>query len=156
MVWMHAAGSHAPAAQGLTDYKFYCFGGEPRFLYVSQGLEDHSTARISFLNLNWAFVPFSRGDYVPFEKLPSRPASLDRMVEFARTLSRGIPFVRVDFYDVEGEPRFSEMTFYPCSGFMPFDPPEWDLIVGEMLSLDGAYGQFGGARCPIAWTGGRR
>lgn len=37
---------------GLTDYKFYCFDGTPEFLYVSKGLDDHSTARISFLNLD--------------------------------------------------------------------------------------------------------
>lgn len=127
---------------GLTDYKFYCFGGNPRLLYVSRGLENHATARISFLNLDWTFAPFSRNDYASFEELPKRPASFDKMVKLARTLSEGIPFVRVDFYDVAGEPKFSEMTFHPCSGFMPFDPPEWDLRLGDMLSLEGAYGPF--------------
>lgn len=144
MMWLHANEVLVSSPGGLTDYKLYCFGGEPRFLYVSQGLEDHETARISFLDLDWEFAPFRRDDYAPFEELPERPASLDRMVELARVLSEGIPFVRVDFYDVGGAPRFSEMTFHPCSGFMPFRPAEWDLRVGEMLSLDGAYGPLGG------------
>ena len=132
-----------PGLSGMIDYKLYCFEGEPKFLYVSQGLDDHSTARISFLNLDWTLAPFSRGDYAHFEELPMKPACFDRMVEFARTLSAGIPFVRVDFYDVGGVPVFSEMTFHPCSGFMPFNPREWDLRIGNMLSLDGAYGPFG-------------
>ena len=142
-MWLHGVGLTDPTPRGLTDYKFYCFGGEPGLLYVSQGLEDHSTARISFLNLNWTFAPFSREDYAPFEELPEKPASYESMLDFSRTLSAGIPFVRVDFYDVLGEPRFSEMTFHPCSGFMPFSPREWDERLGDMLSIDGAYGPFG-------------
>lgn len=144
-LWLHVGEELPRSDAGLTDYKFYCFGGDPRLLYVSQGLEDHSTARISFLNLDWTFAPFTREDYAPFEELPDKPASFNRMLELARMLSEGIPFVRVDFYDVGGEPRFSEMTFHPCSGFMPFSPREWDLRIGDMLSLDGAYGPLGGA-----------
>lgn len=143
-MWLHLERRSDVAPIGLTDYKFYCFSGEPRFLYVSQGLEDHSTARISFLNLDWTFAPFCREDYTPFEVLPDKPVSFGEMVGFARTLSDGIPFIRVDFYDVSGEPRFSEMTFHPCSGFMPFSPREWDLRIGDMLLLDGAYGPLGG------------
>ena len=143
-LWLHVGEEPSRSDAGLTDYKFYCFDGEPRLLYVSQGLENHSTARISFLNLDWTFAPFTREDYAPFEKLPDKPASFNRMLELARTLSEGIPFVRVDFYDVGGESMFSEMTFHPCSGFMPFSPMEWDLRIGDMLSLDGAYGPLGG------------
>lgn len=144
VMWLHFERPGNAVPKGLTDYKICCFGGEPKFLYVSQGLEDHSTARISFLSLDWTFAPFSREDYVPFEELPVRPASFDKMVGLARTLSVGIPFVRVDFYDVSGEPAFSEMTFHPCSGFMPFNPREWDMRIGDMLSLDGAFGPHGG------------
>lgn len=143
LMWLHADGSLGGNSRGLTDFKFYCFDGRPAFLYVSQGLEDHSTARISFLNPDWSFAPFSRDDYMSFEELPEKPVSFDKMVEFAKTLSDGIPFVRVDFYEVDEEPRFSEMTFHPCSGYMPFQPTEWDLRVGEILSLEGAYGPFG-------------
>lgn len=44
--------------KGLIDYKFYCFDGEPKFLYVSEGLEDHFTANISFVSLEWEKLPF--------------------------------------------------------------------------------------------------
>ena len=119
----------------ITDYKFYCFHGEPRFLYVSQGLEDHSTARISFLSLDWEFEPFHREDYAPFETLPSKPGSFDEMQRLACVLANDIPFVRVDFYDQGSRALFSEMTFSPCSGMMPFTPREYDAEVGAMLDI---------------------
>lgn len=119
----------------MTDYKFYCFDGEPRYLYVSQGLEDHETARISFLSLDWDFMPFRRGDYRPFKELPPKPVPLDEMVGIARTLSKGIPFVRVDLYEHGGGVLFSEMTFHPCSGFMPISPESADEEMGSHLRL---------------------
>ena len=54
------------------------------------------------------------------------------MIEAAETLGQGFDFVRVDFYEIDGAPRFGEMTFYPGSGLDPFDPPEIDLILGRL------------------------
>lgn len=120
---------------GLTDYKFYCFGGNPKMLYVSQGLENHETARISFLDLNWQFAPFSRSDYAPFEQLPPKPKTFDEMLKIAGKLSQDIPFLRVDLYEIKGKVYFSELTFCPCNGMMPFDPPEYDKILGDWIKL---------------------
>lgn len=120
---------------GMLDYKFYCFNGEPKFLYVSEGLDNHETARISFLTMDWKFANFKRADYVGFENLPNKPQSFSEMIELSKKLSSGIPFVRVDFFEHNSKPRFSEMTFHPCGGFMPFDPPEWDQKLGSMLDL---------------------
>lgn len=120
---------------GMVDYKFYCFSGVPRLLYVSKGLEDHSTARISFLSLDWEFAPFNRSDYLPFEELPYEPKCLQEMIRVAKDLAAGIPFVRVDLYEVSGSPLFSEMTFSPCAGFMSFNPAEWDLRLGAWIEL---------------------
>lgn len=122
-------------SKGMVDYKFYCFSGEPMFLYVSQGFENHETTRLSFINMDWSPTPFSREDYEPLEVLPDQPACFNEMAGIARRLSRGIPFVRVDLFIYEGKPRFSEMTFCPCAGFMKFVPREYDRIVGDMLTL---------------------
>src|SRR5699024_256323 len=86
---------------GLTDYKFYCFDGVPKYLYVSSGLENHATARISFLTLDWKFAPFGRSDYKPFEELPRKPENLQAMIETAKNLSEGFPFLRVDLYEIK-------------------------------------------------------
>ena len=121
---------------GLKDYKFYCFNGEPKFLYLSQGLEDHATARISFVSLEWEREPFRRIDYKEFEELPSKPVCLGEMVRLARELSKGIPFLRVDFYEVNEKVYFGELTFYPGSGYTEFYPEEWNKRIGDMISLD--------------------
>ena len=121
--------------QKLIDYKFYCFHGNPMLLYVSEGLEDHFTAKISFLNMDWTRAPFFRSDYKDFEILPDRPREYDRMISVAETLSKGVPFIRVDLYEVRGKIYFSELTFSPCSGMMPFEPEEWDKKLGEWLKL---------------------
>jgi len=119
----------------LIDYKFYCFGGEPKFLYVSQGLSNKETATISFLTMDWQFAPYERCDYPPMAQLPEKPRTFDKMVEFAKKLSAGIDFLRVDLYEINGKLYFSELTFSPCAGFMPFKNPEHDLEVGKMLIL---------------------
>ncbi|MBD5550038.1 MAG: glycosyl transferase [Lachnospiraceae bacterium] len=119
----------------LIDYKFYCFNGQPKFLYVSQGLENHKTAKISFLNLDWTFADFYRSDYEPFEEIPEKPQNYEKMIEIAKVLSKGIPFVRVDLYEVKNRIYFGELTLTPCSGMIPFMPQEADLRLGEMLEL---------------------
>ncbi len=121
---------------GLMDYKFYCFNGEPKYLYVSKGLNDHSTAQISFLTMDWKFAEFCRSDYKPLAELPKKPSKYEEMKEIARNLSKNIPFLRVDLYEVDEKIYFSELTFYPCSGLMPFEPKEWDYTLGELLKLE--------------------
>ena len=120
----------------IVDYKFFCFNGKARFFYVSQGLEDHATARISFYDLQGNPMPFCRSDYRPFEN-PRLPQNMDTMVTLAETSAKAIgsPFIRVDFYEIHGKIYFSEYTLHPCSGVMPFQPAQWDHKVGEWLQL---------------------
>ncbi|HFI0796648.1 TPA: ATP-grasp fold amidoligase family protein, partial [Streptococcus suis] len=122
--------------KSLVDYKFYCFDGIPKFLYVSQGLEDHSTARISFLNLDWSFAPFYRSDYNHFESLPKKPKNFDKMISLAKKLSANRIFVRVDLYEINNQVYFSELTFTPGSGWMAFQDYQQDLEMGKLLHLN--------------------
>lgn len=123
------------SSRSLKDYKFYCFNGEPRFLYVSEGFETPSSAKICYITLDWKMAPFQRTDHARFDYLPDPPANFDKMVDFARLLSESIPFVRVDFYEINKQIYFGEMTFYPVGGHAQFDPPEWDETIGEWLDL---------------------
>lgn len=120
---------------GLVDYKFYCFNGNAKFLYVSEGMENHKTAKISFLNLDWTFAPFKRNDYKAFDNLPKKPITFNEMINIAQKLSNEIPFLRVDLYDIADKIYFSELTFAPCGGMMPFDPEKWDCILGDWIKL---------------------
>ncbi len=124
-------------AKGLTDYKFFCFGGEAKMIYVSQGLEDHSTPSISFYDMQGKEMPFHRSDFKPMMAGFQMPENFDQMTEVANTLAAEIncPFSRVDLYSVNGKIYFSEITFFPCGGMLPFEPKEWDYTFGDSIKL---------------------
>ena len=121
----------------LSDYKFYCFHGVPKFLYYSTGMEDHKTARITFLDMNWNKTPFQRSDYLNHadSELPEKPKEFDELVRIASKLSEGIPFLRVDLYVLKDGIYFSELTFSPCSGMMRFEPEIYDKVLGHFLHV---------------------
>jgi hypothetical protein len=66
---------------------------------------------------------------------PTPPKSLGAILEASEQLGNGFSFVRTDFYDVEGEPRFGELTFYPGSGLERVEPPRLDLLMGLLWSV---------------------
>lgn len=121
--------------EALTDYKFYCFNGVPLYLYVSVGLDNHETAKISFLTTDWTFAKFGRTDYKALDVLPPKPQNLEKMIEISKKLSTGFPFLRVDLYEINGQVYFGELTFTPCAGMMPFNPPDADLEIGKLLDI---------------------
>lgn len=118
----------------IVDYKFYCFQGEPKFLYCGKGLTEDHSLKIDFYDLEWNLMPFYRTDYHRLGAVP-KPDCLDEMIAIARALSKGVPFVRIDLFAVNNQIYFSEFTLCPASGFMRFVPEEYDRIVGEWLEL---------------------
>lgn len=118
----------------IIDYKFYCFNGEPRFLYCGQGLTTDHSLKIDFYDLDWKRMPFYRTDYHRLGDIP-KPKHLDEMITIAKKLSKGIPFVRIDLFEINDVVYFSEFTLCPASGLMPFVPKEYDRIVGDWLDL---------------------
>lgn len=127
----------SPRGEGLTDYKFYCFNGEPKFLYVAFAnmVDGRKNDLLTYLNLDWSKAPFYRTDHGQLEQLPEKPAQFDDMLEIAKKLSQGIPFLRVDLYYISGQIYFSELTFSPGSGFGKFSPLEWDRKLGDWITL---------------------
>lgn len=119
----------------LVDYKFYCFNGIPQYLYVSEGLENHATAKIDFFDMDYNYAPFGRTDYKRFPEKPQKPTNFIKMKELSKILSENIPFVRVDFYEINNQIYFGELTFSPCGGYMPFDPKEYDKKLGDWIDL---------------------
>ena len=125
---------------GLPELRVWCFGGEPRFIRRSSGLSGTPVYRERvrykgiFLDLDWNPMPF---DYRGRETAepPARPSYLDELLAAARALSRDMPLVRIDFTDCGGRLYFGEFTIYPFAGLNPWDPPETDLILGDMVDL---------------------
>lgn len=119
----------------LRDYKFFCFDGEPRMLFVAS---DRQTAgeetKFDFFDMDYNHLDLRNGHpnaAVP----PEKPVQFGLMRELAQKLSQGFPHVRVDLYEVNGRVYFGEMTFYHWSGMVPFDPPEWDRKLGSWIGL---------------------
>lgn len=111
------------------DYKLWTFHGRVEFIQVDTDRE--TSHKRTMFDRNWTRLPFAIG-YQIDNKPIAAPKSLDRMIEAAEVLSENTPFVRVDFYEIDGAPRFGEMTYYPGSGFDPFFPPEYDRDVGGL------------------------
>ena len=116
------------------DYKFFCFGGEPKLVQVDVDRLKHHTR--AMFDLDWNRLPFSFQYPLPSSPIAA-PAALGSMLEVAAKLSKGLPFVRVDLYAVRSRIYFGEMTFYPEAGFGAFDPPEWDDVLGRWFTIAG-------------------
>lgn len=118
----------------LVDYKFYCFGGEPRYCYVVSNRTfdaKHTHTRMMY-DTSWKPLAgaFTTGKALNYTNAPH---TLAVMLEVAGKLSEGIPFVRVDLYEVNGKVRFSEMTFMP--GMDPGFTEEFQIELGDLLEL---------------------
>ena len=118
----------------LMDYKFFCFNGKAHFVQANKGRDTKNHAQ-NFYDLDWKILPFGK-DLEPRPDIPiASPVTLNRMIEIAEDLAGDFPFVRVDFYEVEDEIIFGEMTFYPKSGLPDFTPAEYDKVLGDLLIL---------------------
>ena len=133
LLWIHEASAPAWCAEGITDYKFMCFGGEPRCAFTCTGRAE-GDLRVDFFDGDWRHMPFTR-HYPNADVPPAPPRSLKEMQRLARKLSEGIPFVRVDFYEQGDRILFGEMTFYPGCGLEEFSPEEWDERLGAWIEL---------------------
>ncbi len=119
--------------KGLRDYKFFCFNGIPR--YIEAHSDRFGAHYKQVYDVEWNKVSFQRGGYSRPSVDIEKPLMLDKMKEYAARLSEGFPFARVDFYCIGTQVIFGEITFYPASGYNPFYPVEYDLILGNELQL---------------------
>ena len=119
----------------VVDYKFFCFNGEPFCMYLMTDRFSKHGVRQSILDMNYEVMPYMRERIEPVIDIPPKPDNFDEMIEVARKLSAGFPYVRVDLYNIEGKILFGEMTFFPESGYYRFIPDEFDFILGQKFVL---------------------
>lgn len=118
----------------LADYKFMCFDGEVKCSFVCSDRFSDNGLHVTFFDRDWNVMPFERHYPSVKEGLP-KPQNYEKMIKLAEILSKDIPFVRVDFYEVNGQIYFGELTFYPGSGMEEFTPEEWDYTLGSWINL---------------------
>lgn len=118
----------------LPDYKFFCFNGKVKFFKVDFGrfVEHHA----NYYSTEGKLLNFGEKGLDPDPNYPIElPINLGEMISLAEKLSENEPFLRVDFYNVNGKIFFGELTFYPASGMGQFNPTEYDDLIGNLLSL---------------------
>ena len=118
----------------IRDYKFFCFNGTPEIMYISEN--SHTAEQsIAFLDMDYNLTDCKRKDYKDLLPIPKKPKNFDLMKVFSKKLSKNIPHVRVDFYEINGKLYFGELTFYTGSGMIPFKNEEWNKKLGDLIDL---------------------
>lgn len=118
----------------LIDYKFFCFNGEPKFIYVSTDLVHDRQAQLGFFNLDGTKIPLKRDDYADIPEIQF-PDYFNEMLSMAKDLAADFPFVRADFFLANDRYYFAELTFTPGACMMPFNPKKYDFEWGSLLNL---------------------
>ena len=119
----------------LSDYKFFCFNGEPKYCQVIR--DRHSKESIDFYDMNWRHQEFVGLNPIASNGINPvpRPLLLDDMICICHKLSENMKFVRIDMYVIDNRTYFGEITFYPASGIGLFNPDKWNTELGNLISL---------------------
>lgn len=120
---------------GLTDYKFFCFDGQIDYLYIITDRSFGNKAGLGVFDINFNQLNVARADEKPFKYNIRKPSNFDEMLIIAKKISQKFPHVRVDLYNVKGKIIFGEMTFFDGSGYMVFEPDEFDYELGKYFNL---------------------
>ena len=119
----------------LRDYKFFCFNGEVKALFVAtERQKKGEEVKFDFFDADFNHLDIRQG-HPNASVLPEKPETFEKMKELAAVLSKGIPQIRVDFYEVNGKIYFGELTFSHFAGMVPFEPEEWDRTFGDWIKL---------------------
>ena len=116
----------------LTDYKVYTFNGRAKMIMINK--DRGVDTKADYFDTDYQCLDFFWG-YPHAEVKPQKPKCFDEMIELAEKLAKDTYELRVDFYEVNGQIYFGEMTFFDAAGFGKFEPNEWDKKIGDMLKL---------------------
>lgn len=116
----------------LRDYKIYTFNGKAKFCMINT---DRGTdTRADYFDESYNWLDFTWG-YSHADVKPEKPANYEKMFELAEKLANGTATLRVDFYEVNGQIYFGELTFFDASGFDKIIPESYDLKFGSWIKL---------------------
>lgn len=118
----------------LRDYKFLCFNGQVKFLFIATDRQKREEPYFNFFDRDGNAMPFAQGHPVN-PNVPHLPKNFVLMKQLAEKLSKGEAHMRVDFYEVNNKVYFGEITFFHFGGMVPFTPPQWDEKIGDWLKL---------------------
>ena len=120
----------------LVDYKFLCFNGEPRLLFLaSDRYKKGEKLKFDWYDMDLNHLPIQSVGYPNSNKKITMFPQFEEMKMIATKLSSGLPHVRVDLYMIDGNIYFGELTFFHDGGLVQLNPREWDYRIGNWLKL---------------------
>lgn len=119
--------------EGLVDYKFYCFHGQPKYVLVKK--TENGKEKKCFYDLNWNKIVSSEEDENWLKSEIEKPANFNEMLKVASKLSDQFIFIRVDLYSIEDRILFGELTFFPTGGHNRFRVDHLNLEMGNLIKL---------------------
>lgn len=117
------------------DYKVFCFNGIAEFVNVILDRESGYKEIIMDKEGKSMDVLKNEASMMNFNK----PACFSEMFKIANILAKPFPFVRIDFYIINGKIYVGEMTFTPVGGYSKAFKDEFYIKMGEMISLPEKY-----------------
>lgn len=120
----------------LRDYKFYTFNGDPKFLLIVSNRHNPEEKGFDYFDMDGKHQNLQDVDVhnSPIG-IPHLPINFEKMKEICNVLAKDIPHVRIDFFEVNEQIYFGEMTFYDAGGFMKATPKSWELEWGNLIKL---------------------
>lgn len=119
---------------GLIDYKFFCFQGKVVFIYVMGDRKVGDRVSVTILNRDFQILPVKRVGDELFQYV-EKPNNYEKLLEVAEKLAQKFPHVRVDLYNENEKILFGELTFYNASGYMKYEPDEFDYDMGTKFEI---------------------
>lgn len=118
----------------LIDYKFLCFDGDPKIMYIKH--KDNLGYCFDFFDMDFNRLDITDAGYPNSDLKIEKPSNWESMVSLAKKLSKDWPHIRVDFYSVNSQIYFGELTFFTRGGIYPYTPNKWNYILGEWINLE--------------------
>lgn len=120
---------------GPTEFKFFCFGGRAEYLYVIADRDLGNKAGLAIYDRDFHRLPYCRKDEKPLQRDVPKPGNYEAMLETAQKLAEDFPHARIDFYNENEQLMFGEITFFDGSGYMTYEPDDFDVRMGEKFVL---------------------
>lgn len=117
----------------LKDYKVFCFGGKARYIRVDSDRFTHHSKLV--YDTNWKLQEGVTMGYPLTNRMIEKPKCLEQLLAYAEQLSKPFYHARVDFYIVDDQVIFGEITFSNGAGFDKVLPHSFDQKMGDYMKL---------------------
>lgn len=121
--------------EDLRDYKFFCFNGEPKLMFIISNRWGEGGHKTDFYDMDGKPMEIFSPGYENSETQPDLSPVFEEMKALASKLSKGIPHLRVDFYYTQGQIYVGELTFFDGGGYLRFEPDEYNKILGDWIII---------------------